>query len=175
MKTLTIGRIALVWGKRDEIEKVALLEGDYHVHKDPKGGPRKPKGNVAEINKRLDALASCLVYKRDCQRWGECMDENPAQKLVGCGSGDDVCDGYLPPKEGHALSDTIGGSGDGYAGGVAQEFTCKCENHKGWISDDGKPTTPCPSCGRVYKGAYSSESLSIEAIEQVSEGGSDER
>ena len=45
------------------------------------------------------------------------------------------------------------------------EFVCKCKKTKGWVSDDGKATKPCPKCGRVYKGEYSLEKLGIEPIE----------
>ena len=35
--------------------------------------------------------------------------------------------------------------------GFSSSFICKCKKYRGWI-EDGKITTPCPSCGRVYKG-----------------------
>lgn len=44
-------------------------------------------------------------------------------------------------------------------------FTCKCGNpDKGWVTE-GKETTPCPKCGRIYFGEYDVKTLSIEAIE----------
>jgi len=46
------------------------------------------------------------------------------------------------------------------------EFTCKCGKMKGWVSDDGSVTKPCPQCGRKYKGRYNKKKLTIEAIEQ---------
>jgi hypothetical protein len=46
-----------------------------------------------------DTVGTSPAFKRDCQRWDECMEENPMQKLAGCGQGDDICDGYLPPSD----------------------------------------------------------------------------
>jgi len=40
------------------------------------------------------------------------------------------------------------------------EFTCDCGKTKGWITE-GKYTKPCPKCGRVYKGQYDKDNLSI--------------
>jgi len=44
------------------------------------------------------------------------------------------------------------------------EFTCKCEKTKGWIGV-GIQSTPCPECGRKYKGVYNNQTFTIDAIE----------
>ena len=44
---------------------------------------------------------------------------------------------------------------------TSSEFICKCKKQKGWITE-GKETDPCPMCGRVYIGEYSSKTLTIE-------------
>ncbi len=44
------------------------------------------------------------------------------------------------------------------------EFTCKCKKKAGWISD-GKETSPCPNCGRVYVGKYNKKTFTIDAIQ----------
>ena len=48
------------------------------------------------------------------------------------------------------------------------EFTCICGIQKGWISE-GKETSPCPKCGRKYKGVYNEKKLTIIAEEIVEE------
>lgn len=47
----------------------------------------------------------------------------------------------------------------------AQQFICRCGKYRGWLTE-GERTSPCPDCGRVYKGKYNSKSLQIEAIIQ---------
>ena len=45
------------------------------------------------------------------------------------------------------------------------EFTCLCGEQKSWIAEN-QITTPCPHCGRIYKGSYSQQYLKIIAVEQ---------
>ncbi|HSH52138.1 MAG TPA: hypothetical protein VK982_10495 [Bacteroidales bacterium] len=44
------------------------------------------------------------------------------------------------------------------------EFTCKCGKNKAYISEEVK-TTPCPECGRVYKGVYNKKKYTIKPVE----------
>ncbi len=49
-------------------------------------------------------------FKRDCGRWDKCMTPDSMQRLAGCGSGEDICDGYLPsdkPKTDKSTSQMI--------------------------------------------------------------------
>lgn len=48
---------------------------------------------------------------------------------------------------------------------ISSEFTCKCGRYKGWITDNETQKVPCPKCGRIYKGIYNKDSLTIEALE----------
>lgn len=47
---------------------------------------------------------------------------------------------------------------------VSSEFTCKCGEQKGWITEN-KITQPCPTCGRKYTGYYDNKNLTITAKE----------
>lgn len=51
---------------------------------------------------------------------------------------------------------------------VSSEFTCKCGKQKGWITE-GKTTQPCPECGRIYRGEYDRENLTIKGVEILGE------
>ena len=48
------------------------------------------------------------------------------------------------------------------------EFTCNCGKQRGWITDTSE-TSPCPKCGRRYRGVYSEDKLTIIAEEIVEE------
>ena len=48
---------------------------------------------------------------------------------------------------------------------ISQEFTCKCGQCKGWITE-GEKHSPCPVCCRVYVGIYNKKKLQIIAKEQ---------
>ena len=126
MKTLTIGPVTLIWatGKdRAKLKHVDKIGTTHHIHRNQKGGPRKARVEPASISglqgktgrqipsvsqemwaseetkaEEAETLGTGPAFKRDCQRWKECMDENPMQRLAGCGRGDDICDGYLPPE-----------------------------------------------------------------------------
>jgi uncharacterized C2H2 Zn-finger protein len=43
-------------------------------------------------------------------------------------------------------------------------FTCKCGKAQGQIRE-GEETTPCPRCGRIYKGIYNEKKSTVEAKE----------
>jgi hypothetical protein len=45
------------------------------------------------------------------------------------------------------------------------EFTCLCGKMKGWITEGEAKKEPCPVCGRLYRGEYDPENLTIKAIE----------
>jgi hypothetical protein len=134
MKTYTIFGIMLVTGKSEELESVDKLAAGTHfltAYGNKRGGKRKaaviggeqqtpiipigqPQGdNTITLEERAEVAIPRTepplykVLKKDCQRWQECMEENPAQKLAGCGWSDgDVCDGYRPPeKEASHVSD----------------------------------------------------------------------
>lgn len=47
---------------------------------------------------------------------------------------------------------------------ISIKFLCKCKKEEGWVTD-GEITSPCPGCGRVYEGKYSSKHLTIIAKE----------
>ena len=47
---------------------------------------------------------------------------------------------------------------------TSQEFICKCKQMKAWITE-GEDTSPCPVCGRQYRGRYNQQMLGIEAVE----------
>ena len=47
---------------------------------------------------------------------------------------------------------------------TSTEFVCDCGKTKGWITEDGY-TKPCPECGRVYKGKYDPNKLTIVGVE----------
>ena len=51
--------------------------------------------------------------------------------------------------------------------GISREFTCKCGQQKGWISENTK-TKPCPNCGRKYIGKYNQKKLTIDAVQVLS-------
>ena len=46
----------------------------------------------------------------------------------------------------------------------SSEFICKCGKQKNWITEN-EETSPCPTCGRRYRGVYSSKKLTILAVE----------
>jgi len=48
---------------------------------------------------------------------------------------------------------------------VSSEFTCRCGNQKGWITDGEVHPNPCPACNRRYKGKYNQKTLTIDAVE----------
>lgn len=48
---------------------------------------------------------------------------------------------------------------------VSQEFTCICGKQKAWITDGEETKSPCPECGRRYKGKYNHKTYQIDAIE----------
>lgn len=88
MKTLSLWKFMLVTGKPAEMANVEKLAAGTHFL-------------TAYGNKRgkRKAVSPRATFKRDCQRWGECMTNNPMQQIAGCGSGEDVCDGYLAQQE----------------------------------------------------------------------------
>jgi len=51
------------------------------------------------------------------------------------------------------------------AGKVSSEFTCKCGNQKGWITDGEAHSSPCPACNRRYRGQYNPKTCTIDAVE----------
>ena len=48
---------------------------------------------------------------------------------------------------------------------TSTEFLCKCGKLKGWITDGETKKIPCPACGRIYKGVYNKNNLTIDAVE----------
>ncbi len=40
-------------------------------------------------------------------------------------------------------------------------FKCLCGKQESWIDDSGTLTKPCPECGRLYKGVFSQEDMTI--------------
>ena len=57
------------------------------------------------------------------------------------------------------------------ADGVKQEFTCLCGKSAAWVVEGKVTATPCPKCGRYYKGIYNEDTLQIEAVEVEVENG----
>ena len=49
---------------------------------------------------------------------------------------------------------------------VAVQFTCKCQQVLAWIHE-GQTLSPCPICGRRYKGVYDDRIFTLNAVEVV--------
>jgi len=48
---------------------------------------------------------------------------------------------------------------------TSSQITCKCGKQMVWVEDKKFTFTPCPECGRRYKGKYNSKTLTIDAVE----------
>lgn len=53
---------------------------------------------------------------------------------------------------------------------ISCEFTCICGKRKGWVTEGETKAEPCPECGRVYRGEYDPDNLTIKAVEVSRDG-----